>query len=125
MERSKAKTSLHTTQRYCWIVPVAFYTPGAASYQSAVFQAIGFASIRTGANNNTSGVLQVLQAWSPNGPFVIAQQVATVLDPLSGQHAADTVCPITRMYTRVKFVADATPPGLVSFELGAYLLPLT
>jgi hypothetical protein len=125
---SKAKSGLSAVrqfvEKFFGLQPPNTFSVGAPSFTSNIHDGQGHSSIHVSVTNNTQGSLQVLMAWRPTGPFVQIFQKTTAVDPESGLHVAEVVCPVVRRYVKVRFTPSATPPGLgANFELGSYFLP--
>lgn len=120
---SKAKSGLSAVRMFPEdiVTPPNTYTPGAPFYLGQIADGQGQSRIHAGVNNNVTGVLRLLQSWTPNlADFVVCCQINTVADPGgSGLFIADIDWPVTRKYVKVVFVGTLG----ANFQLGAYFLP--
>lgn len=118
---SKAKSGLSAVRAFDEKIayPPNDFTAGSSDFTTGARDGKGHAALVAAVTNNTTGTLQILEAWQAAGPFVRTHTIATSADPESGYFVANAVVPITRRYVKVKFVGTLG----AAFELGAYFCP--
>jgi len=123
---SKAKSGMSAVRMFTEkiVEPPNTFVEGDTSFSTSVRDGKGHAALHAGALNDTTGTLEILQAWRAAGPFAVLFSKATTLDSESGLYTVDMTVPVVRRFVKVRFTPAADPPGLgVNFELGAYFLP--
>ena len=124
---AKAKSGISSCRQFfenIELPPNSFALGGSIFATAPARDGQGHANIHAAVSNDTVGDLQILQSWLLAGPFVLTFGVTTIADPVTALHIADAVVSVSRKFVIVRFVPQATPPGLgASFELGAYFLP--
>lgn len=121
---SKAKSGLSAVRQFSEkiVEPPNTFVGGATSFLSGIRDGKGHSEYHVAASNNTAFTLRILHAWRTTGPFTLDQEVAAIVDPVTGLFVAEIIAPISKRYIRISI--DAPAPGLgVDFEVGGYFLP--